>query len=119
MPRAVIPCSAIGAVAIAPRNSRRFIPASYCNGVRIAVMRILGLFIALSMVAACSGSTRPASTKGAVRASASGEIAAAPDQPINALEKSNKAQPGDLDAVVGRGYVRILVAPSRAHLETV
>ena len=82
-------------------------------------MRILGLFVALSMAAACSGSTRSAPTKAGTRASASAEIAAAPDQPINALEKSNKPLAGDLDAIVERGYVRILVAPSRAHFETV
>ena len=27
--------------------------------------------------------------------------------------------PGDLDAIIGRGYLRILVAPSRTHFETV
>ena len=81
-------------------------------------MRILSLVIALSMVAACSGSSRP-SRRGATAATASVEIPPAPEQPINALEKSNKAEPGDLDAVTARGHIRILVAPSRLYFETV
>jgi len=81
-------------------------------------MRILSLVIALSMVAACSGSSRP-SRRAATAATASVEIPPAPDQPISALEKSNKAEPGDLDAVTARGHIRILVAPSRLYFETV
>ena len=81
-------------------------------------MRTLGLFIALSMVAACSGSPRSSLTRGTARGAAI-EIPPAPDQPISALEKTNKPASDDLDAVVGRGYLRILVAPSRAHFETV
>jgi len=80
-------------------------------------MRILSLVIALSMVAACSGASRPSRRAGA--AAASVEIPPAPDQPISALEKSNKAEPGDLDAVTARGHIRILVAPSRLYFETV
>ena len=86
---------------------------------RIAVMRIPGLFIALSMAAACSGSPRPAPTNATPAAPALIEIPPAPDQPISAREKTNKSLAGDLDAIIGRGYLRILVAPSRTHFETV
>jgi len=82
-------------------------------------VRILSLFIALSMVAACSGSPQPGSTRARPTAAAPGEIPRAPDQPINKIEKTNKAFADDLDAIVGRGYLRILVAPSRAYFETV
>ena len=82
-------------------------------------MRTLGLFIALSMVAACSGSPRSSFTRSTARGGAATEIPPAPDQPVSALEKTNKPVIDDLEAVVGRGYVRILVAPSRAHFETV
>ena len=82
-------------------------------------MRTLGLFIALSMVAACSGSSKAAPARAASRARAGIEIPAAPDQPVSALEKANKPFADDLDAIVGRGYLRILVAPSRAHFDTV
>ena len=47
------------------------------------------------------------------------EIPAAPEQPANKLEKAVKPLAGDLDAITGRGYLRILVAPSRTHFETV
>jgi len=80
-------------------------------------MRILGLFIALSMVGACSGSGGPAPRKGTPAAPI--EIPAAAEQPIGALEKTTKPFTDDLDAIVGRGYLRILVAPSRAHFQTV
>ena len=79
----------------------------------------LGLFIALSMVAACSGSPRPAPANATPPAPALIEIPPAPDQPISKLEKTNRSFAGDLDAIVGRGYLRILVAPSRTHFETV
>ena len=82
-------------------------------------MRTAGLFIALSMAAACSGSSRPAPTNATAAVPAPIEILPAPDQPISKLEKTNKPLPGDLDAVVDRGYLRILVAPSRTYFETV
>lgn len=82
-------------------------------------MRTLVLLIALSMVAACSGSPGPAPTDATPPAPALIEIPAAPDQPISKLEKTNKSFAGDLDAIVGRGYLRILVAPSRTHFQTV
>ena len=81
-------------------------------------MRVFGLFIVLSTIAACSGSTRSAAPANATP-SAPVEIPAAPDQPVNKLEKAAKPLAGDLDAVIARGYLRILVAPSRTHFETV
>ncbi|HUQ85935.1 MAG TPA: transporter substrate-binding domain-containing protein [Vicinamibacterales bacterium] len=84
-------------------------------------MRSAVLMIVISMAAACSDAPPTASRKATTRAAAAApvDIPAAPDQPINALEKNTKALPGDLDAVIGRGYLRILVAPSRAYFETV
>jgi membrane-bound lytic murein transglycosylase MltF len=82
-------------------------------------MRVFGLFIVLSTVAACSGSSRSAPTNAAPSASAPVEIPPAADQPINKLERAAKPLAGDLDAIVDRGYLRILVAPSRTHFETV
>jgi membrane-bound lytic murein transglycosylase MltF len=83
-------------------------------------MRVFGLFIVLSAAAACSGSSRSAAPANAASsASAPVEIPPAADQPINKLEKAAKPLAGDLDAIVDRGYLRILVAPSRTHFETV
>jgi len=82
-------------------------------------VRILGLMISLSMVVACSGSPRAALTRATARGSAASEIPPVSDQPVSALEKANKPAAGDLDAIVERGYLRILVAPSRAHFDTV
>ena len=82
-------------------------------------MRILGPFIALSMVAACSGSPQPAPVNATPAAPAPIEIPVAADQPISSLEKANRPLKGDLDAIVDRGYLRILVAPSRTHFQTV
>jgi membrane-bound lytic murein transglycosylase MltF len=82
-------------------------------------MRVFGLFIALSVVAACSESPRPAPANATPSAPAPLEIPPVPDQPASRLERTNKPLAGDLDAIVGRGYLRILVAPSRAHFETV
>lgn len=82
-------------------------------------MRIIGLPIALVMVAACSGSPRSAPANATPAAPARIEIPQAPDQPISARERANRSFAGDLDAIIGRGYLRILVAPSRTHFETV
>lgn len=82
-------------------------------------MRALGLAVVLSVVVGCSGSSRPAPAKAKAAAPAGAEIAHAPEQPINKLEKITKPFTGDLDAVIDRGYLRILVAPSRTYFETV
>ncbi len=82
-------------------------------------MRVFTLFLALSLVAACSGSPRSAFTSATPAAPALTEIPPAPEQPISKLEKTNKSFSGDLEAIIGRGYIRILVAPSRTHFQTV
>ena len=83
-------------------------------------MRLIGLCLALSMAVACSGTSGERGTSGpAGRAAAPAEIGPAPDQPVNKLEKATKPFKDDLDAVIARGYVRILVAPSRTYFQTV
>lgn len=82
-------------------------------------MRILALCFALSAIAACSGSSSPAPANATPAAPALIEIPPAPDQQVSRLEKSNRSFTDDLDAIVERGYLRILVSPSRAHFETV
>ncbi len=82
-------------------------------------MRVFTPFLALSLVAACSGSPRSAFTSATPAAPALTEIPPAPEQPISKLEKTNKSFSGDLEAIIGRGYIRILVAPSRTHFQTV
>ena len=47
------------------------------------------------------------------------EIPRAGDQPVSALEKKPVTVAADLDAIAERGHLRILVAPSRTHFETV
>jgi membrane-bound lytic murein transglycosylase MltF len=47
------------------------------------------------------------------------EIPRAADQPISRLEQQRAAALIDLDDVAKRGHLRILVAPSRTHFETV
>lgn len=81
-------------------------------------MRALGLAVVLSVVVGCSGSSQPAPAK-AKPGAAGAEIPHAPDQPINKLEKNTKPFADDLDGVIERGYLRILVAPSRTYFETV
>lgn len=82
-------------------------------------MRIPGLVIALLIVGACSGPPPAAPANATPAAPALIEIPLAPDQPISAREQTNRSFAGDLDAIVGRGYLRILVAPSRTHFQTV
>lgn len=82
-------------------------------------MRLPGLFMALSIAVACSGSPRQTPANATPPTPALVEILPAPDQLTSKLERATKSLPGDLDAIIGRGYLRILVAPSRAHFETV
>jgi ABC-type amino acid transport substrate-binding protein len=79
-------------------------------------LRILGASVALVIAAACSGSSGPSGSSSA-KPGAPGEIPAAP-QPVNKLERITKSFSGDLDAIAARGYVRILVAPSRTYFQT-
>ena len=78
-------------------------------------------FIAITVFAAalssCSGPAAPGS-RSAPRAGAVGEIPAAAPQPVSARETKNPAFSGDLDAIAARGFVRILVAPSRVYFQT-
>jgi membrane-bound lytic murein transglycosylase MltF len=46
------------------------------------------------------------------------DIKPAPDQPISDREKTRETATIDLDAIVERGFIRILVAPSRTYFET-
>ena len=46
------------------------------------------------------------------------EFPAAPEQPISKREKLNETVKIDADGVIKRGYVRILVAPSRTYFQT-
>jgi membrane-bound lytic murein transglycosylase MltF len=79
-------------------------------------MRVFGLLVGLSLVAACSDTPPPAQTAPSSRVAA---IPPAPDQPVSKLERIGKPVSGDLDGVIERGYLRILVAPSRTHFQTV
>jgi len=81
-------------------------------------MRSLALLMALPMLAACSGSPAPAPARSTPAAPAVTEIPAAPQQQVSKFEKANKPFLGDLDAIIERGYLRILVAPSRTYFET-
>ena len=82
-------------------------------------MRILGILIAVLMAAACSDSPGSTPRSAAPRTPAVAEIPPAPDQPVSPLEKSNKPFSGDLEAIAARGHLRILVAASRTHFQTV
>jgi membrane-bound lytic murein transglycosylase MltF len=68
---------------------------------------------------ACTKSPAPAPANATPPAPAVTEIPAAADQPVTGREKRGGIAKIDLDAIVERGYVRILVAPSRAHFQTV
>jgi len=81
-------------------------------------MKSLAIALLVALSSACSGSSQPAPAK-AKSGAAGAEIPHAPDQPINKLEKNTKPFADDLDGVIERGYLRILVAPSRTYFETV
>lgn len=81
-----------------------------------------GIVMAVSTLSACTNSpvVAPANaTPAAVTAPAPIEIRPAPDQPISELERARGSATLDLDAITERGYLRVLVAPSRTHFETV
>jgi ABC-type amino acid transport substrate-binding protein len=82
-------------------------------------MRIIGVLVAFSLAAACSESSPNTSTAARASTPASTEIPPAAEQPVDKREKISKPFLGDLDGVIERGYIRILVAPSRTHFQTV
>lgn len=83
-------------------------------------MRAARFIVLLALLLpACSTPPGPAKQAASAPAPGQAEIPPAPDQPISKLATGNKPFSGDLDAIVERGYVRILVAPSRAHFNTV
>lgn len=73
------------------------------------------------MSGACSApAPQPAAPANATPvAPAISEIPPAADQPISDHERRNEPAAVDLDAIVERGYLRILVAPSRTFFETI
>ena len=85
-------------------------------------MRRLVLLVSLAIAAACSNAPEPPPAAPPANATPAApaliEIPAAPDQPISRRERLNEALKIDLDAIIKRGYVRILVAPSRTHFQT-
>ena len=73
--------------------------------------------MSLAVLSACTSGPERGPANAAPGASALIEIPAAPAQPVSARVKNNAAFSGDLDAIAGRGYVRILVAPSRTYFQ--
>ena len=80
---------------------------------------VLAMVMATGVLNACSGSPEPAATNATPSSPPPIEIPQAPDQPISDREKLTDTATIDLDAIAERGYLRILVAPSRTHFETV
>src|SRR5436190_13248924 len=82
--------------------------------------RVVSAVVFTVLVSACSSPSDPPppSRNSTPAAPALAEIPPASEQQISPLEKANKPFIGDLDAIIERGYLRILVAPSRAHFET-
>ena len=81
-------------------------------------MRAPRFLLVLAVVSInCSTAPAPGSAKENA-APAPVEILPAPEQPVSKLAQTTKPFKDDLDAIVARGYVRILVAPSRAHFHT-
>lgn len=79
----------------------------------------LAITLLAAAMSACSSPPAPGSAAPPASASAPLDIPAAAPQPVSPREKSNPAFAGDLDAIAARGYIRILVAPSRVFFDTV
>jgi membrane-bound lytic murein transglycosylase MltF len=77
------------------------------------------VFALCAIIGACSAPREAAPAKAAPELPALTEIGPAPHQPISERERSSETATPDIDAIVERGYVRILVPPSRTHFETV
>ena len=82
-------------------------------------MRIHAIAILAGVLCGCAAPPLEAPANRTPAAPALVEIPAAPEQPVSKLEKAVKPLTGDVDAIAGRGYIRILVAPSRTHFETI
>lgn len=85
-------------------------------------MRVsLAITILAVLVSGCTSSREAApanATPATVAAPALTEIQPAPDQPVSELERAADVAQLDLEAITERGYLRVLVAPSRTHFET-
>ena len=82
----------------------------------------LPLAISVVLLSGCTSPRDAApvnATPAAVIAPAPAEIRPAPDQPVSKFERTGEVAHLDLDAIAERGYLRVLVAPSRTHFETV
>lgn len=76
--------------------------------------------MALAASACSAPAPQPAApTNNSPAAPALIDIRPVPDQPISDREKAREIATLDLDAMVERGFIRILVAPSRTYFETV
>lgn len=86
-------------------------------------MRLSTAIALTALLAACSGAQTPApgpqNASPAAPAEDLIEIPLAPDQPISDLERGGSDTKLDFDAIAARGYIRILIAPSRTYFETV
>lgn len=80
----------------------------------------LAIFAVLTSGCGNSPEVAPANaTPATVSTPPAAAIPPAPDQPVSDLEHSRDVALLDLDAITERGYIRVLVAPSRTHFETV
>lgn len=89
-------------------------------------MAVMRAWLAVAMfvlgTGGCTDSRESApanATPAAVAAPAPLEIGPAPDQPVSELERARDWSLIDLDGITERGHLRVLVAPSRTHFETV
>lgn len=82
----------------------------------------LPLAIVAVFVSGCTSPREPApanAAPAAVAAPGLTEIRSAPDHPVSELERAADVAKLDLEAITKRGYLRVLVAPSRTYFETV
>ncbi|MEP6783842.1 MAG: transporter substrate-binding domain-containing protein [Acidobacteriota bacterium] len=71
------------------------------------------------VLSGCTKAPEPTPANATPPAPALIEIKPAPDQVVGTHERDRTAATLDLDAIADRGYVRVLIAPSRTHFETV
>jgi membrane-bound lytic murein transglycosylase MltF len=80
---------------------------------------LLAIVIATGILSACSSAPEPPAANATPGSPPLVEISQAPDQPVSDRAKLAESVTIDLDAIAARGYLRVLVAPSRTHFETV